>query len=295
MLQLTKTTFSYMCKSRQLHISRLKGTLSSKQKELMAKGLPKRKTIPGVKNVILVASGKGGVGKSTSAVNIAAAIARCQKNVGILDADIYGPSIPKMMNLNAEPTLNDMNQMIPLQNYGIKCMSIGFLVDETSAVVWRGPMVMSAVQKLIRDVDWSPLDYLIVDMPPGTGDIQLSISQLVQVTGAVIVTTPQDIALLDARRGAEMFRKVEIPVLGLVQNMSQFICPNCHHVSHIFGQDGAIKLSEELNVEFIGDIPLDINIRETSDKGVPIVFADTASLQSQCYHKIAQRLIETTS
>ncbi|XP_067118546.1 iron-sulfur cluster transfer protein NUBPL isoform X2 [Centruroides vittatus] len=237
------------------------------------KGLPKKFPIAGVEHVILVASGKGGVGKSTTAVNLALAFKanEKEKSVGLLDADVYGPSIPKMMNLKEKPEINKQNLMIPLTNYGIKCMSMGLLVDEKSAIVWRGLMVMSAIEKLLRQVAWGPLDYLIIDMPPGTGDTQLSISQNIPISGVVIVTTPQDIALLDVRRGTEMFRKVEVPVLGIVQNMSLFLCPKCGHATHIFGKEGTKKLAEELKLEILGDIPLDITIRETSDLGHPIV------------------------
>ncbi|XP_042896041.1 iron-sulfur cluster transfer protein NUBPL isoform X2 [Parasteatoda tepidariorum] len=221
-----------------------------------AKGAFKKFPVAGVKDIITVASGKGGVGKSTTAVNLALAISINQKDklVGLLDADVYGPSIPLMMNLNGLPELTKNNLMKPLINYGIKCMSMGFLVEEKSPIVWRGPMVMSAIQKLFRQVSWGPLDYLIVDMPPGTGDTQISIAQTVPVSGAVIVTTPQDIALLDARKGAAMFQKVDIPVLGIVQNMSSFICPKCGEITHIFGQDGASKLASELDIEVLDPV-----------------------------------------
>ena len=292
LLSRTKKVLHYQ-NSQRLLLS----TLSDRQKQMMARGLPQKQPIPGVDKIVLVASGKGGVGKSSTAVNIAAAIATTNDRlaVGILDADVYGPSVPKMMNLSDQPMLNDRNLMIPLQNYGIKCMSIGFLVDEDSPIVWRGPMVMSAIQRLIRQVDWSPLDYLIVDMPPGTGDIQLSISQLVPISGAVVVTTPQDIALLDARRGAEMFRKVDIPVLGFVQNMSHFVCPHCNQSSHIFGQDGATKVAEQMGVDILGDIPLHMSIRETSDAGRPVVVSKPDSTQSLSYISIAEKIIRKLS
>ncbi|XP_013786683.1 iron-sulfur protein NUBPL-like [Limulus polyphemus] len=217
------------------------------------KGLPTKLPIAGVKQVIVVASGKGGVGKSTTAVNLALAIKMTQKNkdVGLLDADVYGPSIPRMMNLSGQPEVTNQNLMKPLMNFGIKCMSMGFLVEEKSAIVWRGLMVMSAIQKLLRQVAWGPLDYLVVDMPPGTGDTQLSLSQSIPITGAVIVTTPQDIALLDAVRGTDMFRKVGVPVLGIIQNMNAFSCPNCGHTSYIFGQDGAQRVAKQLDVEIL--------------------------------------------
>ncbi|XP_038063874.1 iron-sulfur protein NUBPL-like isoform X2 [Patiria miniata] len=259
------------------------------------KGLPKKWPIPGVKQVVLVASGKGGVGKSTTAVNLALGIGAVKKSavVGLLDADVYGPSIPRMMNLSGqEPELTKNNLMKPLQNFGISCMSMGFLTDEKSPIVWRGLMVMSAIQRLIRQVAWGPLDYLIVDMPPGTGDAQLSMSQLIPISGAVIVSTPQDIALLDARKGAEMFRKVGVPVLGLVQNMSVFHCPNCGHQSHIFGQDGAQAVAKEMGLEILGDIPLHIGIRETSDEGRPIVVSSPGSPQAAAYRQLAQSVLD---
>ncbi|KAJ0063180.1 hypothetical protein NL108_013363, partial [Boleophthalmus pectinirostris] len=248
-------------------------TLQERQRQQMARGLPKQKPISGVKQIILVASGKGGVGKSTTAVNLALGLSAndSSKSVGLLDADVYGPSIPKLMNLKGSPDLTDNNLMIPLMNYGIPCMSMGFLVDEMAPIVWRGLMVMSAIEKLLRQVDWGELDFLVVDMPPGTGDVQLSISQNVPVAGAVIVSTPQDIALLDARRGAEMFNKVHVPVIGLVQNMSVFQCPNCLHQTHIFGSDGAKNLALSMGVHFLGDVPLHLSIRETSDSGKPVV------------------------
>ncbi|PWA20733.1 hypothetical protein CCH79_00020340, partial [Gambusia affinis] len=253
--------------------------LQDRQKQQMARGLPKQKPIRDVKQVIVVASGKGGVGKSTTAVNLALGLMAIDKSksVGLLDADIYGPSVPKLMNLKGNPELNDDNRMIPLINYGVPCMSMGFLVQDASPVVWRGLMVMSAIERLLRQVEWGSLDYLVVDMPPGTGDVQLSITQNILIAGAVIVSTPQDVALLDARRGAEMFRKLNVPVLGLVQNMSVFQCPNCHHHTHIFGSNGAKQLAETISVKFLGDVPLHLNIRETSDKGQPIVVSSPDS------------------
>ncbi|XP_058471727.1 iron-sulfur protein NUBPL isoform X2 [Solea solea] len=255
----------------------------------MAKGLPRQKPITGVKQVIVVASGKGGVGKSTTAVNLALALMAndSSKSVGLLDADVYGPSVPKLMNLKGNPELSDNNLMIPLTNYGVPCMSMGFLVDDAAPIVWRGLMVMSAMEKLLRQVDWGSLDYLVIDMPPGTGDVQLSITQNIPVAGAVIVSTPQDIALLDARRGAEMFKKVNVPILGLVQNMSVFHCPKCQHQTHIFGSDGARQLAHTLGVEFLGDVPLHLNIRETSDRGQPLVVSCPHSPEAQAYRQVA--------
>ncbi|XP_028677719.1 iron-sulfur protein NUBPL [Erpetoichthys calabaricus] len=265
-----------------------------RQRQLMARGLPKQRPMPGVKQIIAVASGKGGVGKSTTAVNLALGLAAVCKNstVGLLDADVYGPSIPKLMNLRGSPEVTTENQMRPLMNYGIACMSMGFLIEESAPVVWRGLMVMSAVEKLLRQVAWGNLDYLIIDMPPGTGDVQLSITQSIPVSGAVIVTTPQDLALIDARRGAEMFKKVNVPVLGLVQNMNVFRCPKCHHETHIFGEDGAQQLALDLDVEILGDIPLHLNIREKSDKGQPVVVSDPESPEAIAYLRVAAKVIE---
>ncbi|CAI5697184.1 unnamed protein product [Oreochromis niloticus] len=268
--------------------------LQERQRQQMARGLPKQKPIPGVKQVIVVASGKGGVGKSTTAVNLALGLMAndMSKSVGLLDADVFGPSIPKLMNLKGNPELSDNNRMIPLTNYGVPCMSMGFLVDDVAPIVWRGLMVMSAIEKLLRQVDWGSLDYLVVDMPPGTGDVQLSITQNIPIAGAVIVSTPQDIALLDARRGAEMFKKVNVPVLGLVQNMSVFQCPKCNHETHIFGSDGARQLADTLGVTFLGDIPLHITIRETSDRGQPVVISSPNSPEAAAYRKVASAVVQ---
>ncbi|XP_051001917.1 iron-sulfur protein NUBPL [Acomys russatus] len=267
--------------------------LKQRRTQIMSRGLPKQKPIKGVREVIVVASGKGGVGKSTTAVNLALALAAndSSKAVGLLDVDVYGPSIPKMMNLKGNPELSPNNLMRPLLNYGIACMSMGFLVEETAPVVWRGLMVMSAIEKLLRQVDWGQLDYLVVDMPPGTGDVQLSVSQNVPISGAVIVSTPQDIALMDARKGAEMFRKVHVPVLGLVQNMSVFQCPKCKHKTHIFGADGARKLAQTLGLDVLGDVPLHLSIREASDTGQPVVFSHPESDEAKAYLHIASEVV----
>ncbi|NXT53515.1 NUBPL protein, partial [Pluvianellus socialis] len=256
--------------------------LRDKRAQVLSRGLPKQKPIEGVKQVVVLASGKGGVGKSTTAdvLTNACFVFLCltqTKEVGLLDADVYGPSIPKMMNLKGNPELTPKNLMRPLKNYGIACMSMGFLIEETAPVVWRGLMVMSAVEKLLRQVDWGQLDYLVIDMPPGTGDVQLSVSQNIPIAGAVIVSTPQDVALLDARKGAEMFRKVHVPVLGLVQNMSVFQCPKCKHETHIFGDDGVRDLAKTLGLDILGDIPLHVNIRETCDSGQPVVISQPES------------------
>lgn len=268
--------------------------LTERQKQQMARGLPKQKPITGVKQVIVVASGKGGVGKSTTAVNLALGLMANDpsKSVGLLDADVYGPSVPKLMNLKGNPELTDDNLMIPLTNYGIPCMSMGFLVEDVAPVVWRGLMVMSAIEKLLRQVDWGSLDYLVVDMPPGTGDVQLSITQNIPISGAVIVSTPQDIALLDARRGVEMFKRMNVPVLGLVQNMSVFQCPSCKHQTHIFGSDGARHLAHTLGVQFLGDIPLHLTIREMSDRGKPVVVSSPDSPKAEAYRKVASAVVQ---
>ncbi|CAN6441069.1 unnamed protein product [Victoria cruziana] len=255
--------------------------------------LTTRPSIEGIKDIIAVASGKGGVGKSTTAVNLAVALrSRCGMRVGLLDADIYGPSIPTMMKLQGKPEVSQDLKMVPMENYGVKCMSIGFLVDKDSPIVWRGPMVMSALEKLTRGVAWGELDILVVDMPPGTGDAQLSISQRLQLTGALIVSTPQDIALLDARRGVNMFRKVEVPILGLIENMSSFKCPHCGQHSHIFGHGGALRTANEMNMEFLGKIPLELEIRRTSDDGSPVVISAPNCAVSEAYNDIANKIVK---
>uniref|UniRef100_A0AAQ5ZQZ2 Iron-sulfur cluster transfer protein NUBPL n=1 Tax=Amphiprion ocellaris TaxID=80972 RepID=A0AAQ5ZQZ2_AMPOC len=261
-------------------------SLAERQKQQMARSLPKQKSISGVHQVLVVASGKGGVGKSTTAVNLALGLIANDpsKSVGLLDADVYGPSIPKLMNLKGNPELSDSTTLIH--------MSMGFLVEDAAPIVWRGLMVMSAIEKLLRQVDWGSLDYLVVDMPPGTGDVQLSITQNIPIAGAVIVSTPQDVALLDARRGAEMFRKVNVPVLGLVQNMSIFQCPNCNHQTHIFGSDGARQLADTLGVQFLGDVPLHLNIRESSDRGRPVVVSSPDSPEAAAYRSLASAVVQ---
>jgi len=245
--------------------------------------------IPGVANIVAIASGKGGVGKSTTAVNLAVAMAQTGARVGLLDADIYGPSIPRMMGLAGyKPEINYETKTIqPLENYGVKTISIGYLVEDNQAMIWRGPMVASALNQLLTDVAWGELDYLFVDMPPGTGDAQLTLTQKVPVTGAVLVTTPQDIALLDCRKGIEMFRKARVPALGIVENMSQFICPHCGESSAIFAEGGAERLSQEYNTELLAHIPLDIKIREKADEGTPIVATFPDSEQAAIYQKLA--------
>ncbi|HXH64689.1 MAG TPA: iron-sulfur cluster carrier protein ApbC [Mariprofundaceae bacterium] len=245
------------------------------------------KLIPGIKNIIAVASGKGGVGKSTTAVNLAVALAQTGARTGLLDADIYGPSVPSMMGLGGRRPQVEENTMLPLANFGVLTMSIGYLIDEDQAVIWRGPMVSSALMQLLTDVRWGELDYLIVDMPPGTGDIQLTLAQKIPVTGAVVVTTPQDIALLDCRRGIEMFKKVQVPTLGIVENMHVFICPHCGEASHIFAEGGAEKLAATYQTDIVARVPLDIRIREDGDAGTPIVAAHPDSEQAAIYRDMA--------
>jgi ATP-binding protein involved in chromosome partitioning len=248
--------------------------------------------LPGVKSIIAVASGKGGVGKSTTATNLAMALAQMGLKVGLFDADIYGPSMPRMLGITGEPVSPDGQSLLPMENYGVKCMSIGFLVPEDSPVIWRGPMVMGAIQQLLRDVRWGELDVMVIDMPPGTGDTQLTISQNLPLTGAVIVSTPQDIALLDARKGLNMFRKVDIPVLGIIENMSYYVCPKCGDEAHIFGHGGAKAEAAKLSCDFLGEVPLDIVIRETADRGEPIVVSKPSSPHSKAYRDIAKKVWE---
>jgi len=248
------------------------------------------KLLPGVKNVIAVASGKGGVGKSTTAVNLALALAAEGARVGMLDADIYGPSLPMMLGIDGRPESADGQTMEPLEGHGVQANSIGFLIEQDNPMVWRGPMVTSALEQLLRQTNWHDLDYLIVDMPPGTGDIQLTLSQKVPVTGAVIVTTPQDIALLDAKKGLKMFEKVGIPILGIVENMAVYCCPNCGHVEHIFGQGGGEKMCADYGVELLGSLPLNLQIREQADSGRPTVVAEPDSPVAELYRGIARKV-----
>jgi len=247
------------------------------------------KHIEGISNIIAVASGKGGVGKSTTAVNLALALSAEGARVGILDADIYGPSQPRMLGVKGKPESLDGKSLEPMNSYHLQAMSIGFLIDEETPMIWRGPMVTQALQQLLNDTNWKDLDYLVVDLPPGTGDIQLTLAQQVPVSGAVIVTTPQDIALLDARKGLKMFEKVEVPVLGIIENMSIHICSQCGHEEYIFGEGGGVRMSEEQNVDFLGALPLDKRIREETDSGKPTVVAEPDSRISQIYREIARR------
>jgi ATP-binding protein involved in chromosome partitioning len=248
------------------------------------------KLIPGVRNIIAVASGKGGVGKSTTAVNLALGLAAEGATVGVLDADIYGPSQPMMLGITGRPESQDGKSLEPLEGHGLQAMSIGFLIDIETPMVWRGPMVTQALEQLLNETRWRDIDYLIVDLPPGTGDIQLTLAQRVPVTGAVIVTTPQDIALLDARKGLKMFEKVGIPILGVVENMSLHICSNCGHEEHIFGEGGGERMGKDYNVELLGSLPLDIKIREQADSGMPTVVADPDGRVAAIYREIARRV-----
>ncbi len=253
---------------------------------------PKRSGADRIGSIVAVASGKGGVGKSTTAANLALALMAEGARTGLLDADIYGPSMPRMMGVRGKPTTADGKVLDPMNGHGVKLMSMGFLVDEETPMIWRGPMVMSALQQLLQDVDWGPLDVLVVDMPPGTGDAQLTLAQTAKLAGAVIVSTPQDIALLDARKGLNMFRKVDVPVLGIVENMSYFQCPHCGERSDIFSHGGARREAERLGVPFLGEIPLDIAIRETSDGGRPIVAAEPDGPHAAAYREIAMQVLD---
>jgi ATP-binding protein involved in chromosome partitioning len=250
----------------------------------------RRGAVPGVGAIVAVASGKGGVGKSTVAANLALGLKANGLSVGVLDADIYGPSMPRMLGISGRPQTKDGKTLIPMENYGIKCMSMGFLVPEDTAMIWRGPMVMSALNQMLRDVAWGDLDIMVIDLPPGTGDAQLTIAQQVPLAGAVIVSTPQDIALIDARRGLSMFEKVDVPVLGIIENMSYFLCPHCGERSEIFSHGGARREAERLGTDFLGEVPLDLQIRETSDDGRPVTVSDPGSPNAQLFREIAAKV-----
>ncbi len=246
--------------------------------------------LPNVKNIVAVASGKGGVGKSTTAVNLALALAAEGASVGLLDADIYGPSLPMMMGITGKPESLDGTNMEPMENYGVQVMSIGFLVAQDEAMIWRGPMATQALEQLLRQTNWKDLDYLIVDMPPGTGDIQLTLSQRVPMTGAVVVTTPQDIALLDAKKGIKMFEKVGVPILGIVENMAVHVCTNCGHTEHIFGADGGKKMAADYNMAYLGALPLNMQIRLQADNGRPTVVSDPDGEIAGIYKAVARQV-----
>lgn len=267
--------------------------LKSRQAEVMARGLPKRKPIVGVNHILLVASGKGGVGKSTSAVNIATALKaeNPNKQVGLLDADVFGPSVPLMMNLDDSPLLDNDNLMIPLQNYGVKCMSMGFLVNKDAPVIWRGLMVMQALERLLRQVAWDPVDYLVVDTPPGTGDTHLSLVQNIPVSGVLLVTTPQTAALQVTQRGANMFRKLEIPIIGVLQNMSAVECPKCLNKVSLHSNSSE-TLIRDLGVSILGDIPIDSTISQGSDTGVPVVISHPNGAVATAYLEVAREIMK---
>merc|ERR1719481_1831366 len=269
--------------------------LKKRQEQLMGRNLPKRKSVEGVGKVVLVASGKGGVGKSTTAVNLALALAQspAKNKVGLLDTDVFGPSIPDMMAVSELPLLDSNNKMLPVQNYGVGCMSMGLLVDPQAALVWRGPMVMGALEKLVHGTNWSGTDILAVDTPPGTGDIHLSLAQTVEIAGAIIVTTPQKVALSDARKGVDMYQKMGVPLLGVVENMASFVCGTCQAVTHVFGSQGVEGLSNEEGIPVLGSIPLDPSLMASSDCGHPLVLSQPQSAVATTYREIAQKVIKS--
>jgi len=260
-----------------------------KQRNVGADLRPAAGAVAGVRTILAVASGKGGVGKSTTAVNLALSFRALGMTVGLLDADIYGPSMPRLMGMSGRPEIEN-DRIIPMEHYGIKVMSMGFLQDEESPVIWRGPMVVSALMQMVREVEWGELDVLVLDMPPGTGDAQLTMAQQVPLTGSVIVSTPQDLALIDARKGLKMFKNVDVPIMGIVENMSQFVCPHCGKTSDIFGHGGAEEEARKLGVPFLGAIPLHMDIRRNSDLGTPIVVADPDSVHAEAYRAIALKV-----
>ena len=250
----------------------------------------KRRFQINAKNIIAIASGKGGVGKSTFAVNTVVALKKLGHNVGILDADIYGPSVPRMMNISEKPKINENKKLLPIERYGIKCMSIGFLIGEDTPTIWRGPMIMKALEQMFNGVEWGNLDYLIIDLPPGTGDAQITLAQSSKLSGSIIVSTPQDIALIDARKAINMFKRVDVPVLGVVENMSYFICSNCDERHEIFSYGGAKKEAEKFETNFLGELPIDKNLRIHSDKGEPVCISEPESDIAKMYIKIAENL-----
>jgi ATP-binding protein involved in chromosome partitioning len=277
------------------HAHGVQPVASHKPPQSPASPMSKQSEIPGIAAVIAVASGKGGVGKSTTALNLALGLRDLGLRVGLLDADIYGPSVPRLTGIREKPVLNDDKKMIPLQRFGLAIMSIGFLVEEDTAMIWRGPMVMSAITQMLRDVAWGTLDILVVDMPPGTGDAQLTLAQNVPLKGAVIVSTPQDLSLIDARRGLAMFRKVNVPVLGIVENMSYFQCPHCGTQSDIFGHGGARHEAERLGVPFLGEVPLHMSIRAMSDSGTPVVESEPDGPHAAIYRAIGAKVRDQLS
>jgi len=251
--------------------------------------------LPGVKNVIAVGAGKGGVGKTTVAVNLAVSLARCGSRVGILDGDIYGPNVPIMLGLSTQLTTNEQRQIIPAEKYGLQVISIGFLTNDDAPIIWRGPMLHQAIQQFFKEVAWKDLDYLIIDMPPGTGDVALSLSQTVPVVGSIVVTTPQQVSIADSRRAVRMYQKLSIPTLGVVENMSYYSCPNCHHESDIFGHGGGEGLATDMGVPFLGRLPIYQPIREGSDMGVPLVVAEPASAAARAFLTVAERMAAQVS
>ncbi|HVP40321.1 MAG TPA: Mrp/NBP35 family ATP-binding protein [Candidatus Saccharimonadales bacterium] len=258
-------------------------------------GLPQREPIPGVANVIAVGAGKGGVGKSTVSANLAVALGMLGAKVGLMDADVYGPNMPIMMGVDEPPVLTDDKKMVPLESHGVKVMSMGFLLDPEQPVIWRGPMLHSAMTNFVRDVVWGELDYLVVDLPPGTGDISLSLSQLVPISGAVVVTTPQEVSLSDVAKAVTMFRKLQVPVLGVVENMSYFVCPHCNQRTEIFDHGGGRRLSQEMDIPFLAEIPIHAGVRQAGDSGMPVVKRSPGSMQAEAFMELARNLAQQVS